>query len=279
VEEVLSIKRAYSLSSLVSREEMLKNYCTVLQMAVDASSAILHLHEQSILHRDIAGRNFLVDAFHRVCVADFGMSVLMHGAVFRGPKDERIPIAWAAPEVLRDHEHSKSSDVYSFGIFLWELIAQLPPYQGVTRAVLAHGVITEHLRPEIPGYCHQGLADLMKLCWQSGASERPTMREVNRRLEATREQFNNSAEEVYVAFDPRRMEPLGPAINQSTSSLTATTSSLNLGGKGSSSTSSRTTTTSTTTSSSSDGHTDSSGMGGDRYDVYDNHSVYGKLLK
>jgi len=161
-------------------------------MAVDASSAIIHLHSQSILHRDVAARNFLVDSYNRACVSDFGMSVAVTNDEFMGPKEELLPVAWTAPEALLHRRFSRASDVYSFGVFLLELVAQDEPYPGKELRSLVPSIVHDSVRPVIPGYCHNEYADIMLECWHADPGKRLTMAQVNKRLEALRMKFAQS---------------------------------------------------------------------------------------
>jgi len=164
----------------------------------------MHLHKQGILHRDIAARNFLVHSQKRAFVADFGKSVQLKQpeTAYQGEKEERIPIMWCAPEVLKRRRFTKASDVFAFGIFLYELIKQEEPYYGLdAMSEVGPGVqdMSNPLRPVVPGYCPIPLKDLMVKCWRGDPEQRPLIDEVNETLMSIHEEYTNaeSLEDVY----------------------------------------------------------------------------------
>jgi len=201
----------------------LSAYRVLLRLAVDASSAIQHLHQQRILHRDIAARNFLVNQEQRVFVSDFGMSVQLPpvSAVYEGRLDEPIPIAWCAPELFKSPRvFSTATDVYAFGVFLFELFIQQPPFDSkadLTKEVRKNGSI----RPTIPGWCPNRLNRVMTSCW-AASHERPNMPAVNKELKEIHTQLSVAYDvtEVFGDVQPLGSSPLpSPSSSPSSSPL------------------------------------------------------------
>jgi len=179
----------------------------VLQIAYDASSAIMHLHHQNIVHRDVSARNFLVNSYNRCFISDFGMSVALESKsqCYAGDGNEPVPIAWCAPEVLNTREFSKESDVYAFGIFLFELFSHSEPYAGMKLlSGVAPGVVNtkDPLRPNVPGYLPAPVKQLLKSCWHPRYDERPSMDIANERLKALHDTFEaaKTLKDVGVSF-------------------------------------------------------------------------------
>jgi len=114
--------------------QQLNNLRTVAKMLVDASSGVLQCHAQGIIHRDVAARNFLVDPFNRVTLCDFGMSVKLEPGKTEGSRrqEEMLPLAWCAPELLTKFIFSEKTDVYAFGIFLYEVLDRKAPFEGLS---------------------------------------------------------------------------------------------------------------------------------------------------
>ena len=84
--------------------------------------------EQGMIHADIASRNFLLDSVFNCAAADFGLSLwlpLMQQSI---KNSQPKPVTWSAPETLSMGVYSKASDVYMFGIFIWEVFARTAPY-------------------------------------------------------------------------------------------------------------------------------------------------------
>jgi serine/threonine protein kinase len=91
-------------------------------MAVDVSAAILHLHAENIIHRDIAARNVLVGKDYSVYVTDFGLSRRTSAAAQVATTNTTIgPIQHMSPEAILESEYSEKSDSFSFGVLLWEV--------------------------------------------------------------------------------------------------------------------------------------------------------------
>jgi len=172
----------------LSDEEKLANLRMMNQMALDASAALLHCHAKFIVHRDIAARNYLVDSFHRVSICDFGMSkqVVSEESMCLGRPGEKVAIKWCAPETLTNRVFSLQTDVYSFGIFLWEMMSRSEPFPGKKLTDIAERVHddAQPLRPDMPAYCPVEWAQIIQSCWNPLPRMRPTMKYVNQQLSA-----------------------------------------------------------------------------------------------
>jgi len=175
---------------------------------VDASAGLVHCHAKGVIHRDIATRNFLVDSFQRVTIADFGLSLRTDShdkTVSRESVAEPIPIKWAAPETLMHAHYSLKTDVHSFGIFLWEMVARCEPYPGLnmSQAGLAVCDPNNPLRPRIPGYSPPQLAMVMEAAWQYDPVDRPSMGVINKQLFAFLMSLKNTnAETFWMSMTP-----------------------------------------------------------------------------
>jgi serine/threonine protein kinase len=90
---------------------------------------MLHLHNNNIVHRDLAARNILLSEVGEPKVSDFGMSRLVDNDDGNTTKATVGPLKWMAPESLRSREYSKKSDVWSFGVVVWEIVTRQEPYK------------------------------------------------------------------------------------------------------------------------------------------------------
>jgi len=172
-----------------TRLENLRIVCRVL---VDSSSALEHLHAQGIVHCDIAARNFLLGSTNRAVLADFGLSRALPRPDLQEdflvcPDNVPLPTKWCAPETLGKRLLSRQTDVYSFGVYMSEVMSRQAPYQGLDLPMseLVAGIHQVHdpFRPVIADECPLVVASIMRDCWQADASTRPSISAVNRRLE------------------------------------------------------------------------------------------------
>uniref|UniRef100_A0A2A4J7W8 receptor protein-tyrosine kinase n=1 Tax=Heliothis virescens TaxID=7102 RepID=A0A2A4J7W8_HELVI len=158
--------------ALTSRDLTVFAYCVARGMDYIAS--------KGIVHRDLAARNVLVD-HNKLCkIADFGMSRTA-GAAARAPR-AALPVRWMAPEALLYSVCSHHTDVWAFGILLWEIVTLgSTPYAAMSgREVL--GAVTEGYRLERPAHCAPQLYRAMHACWHADPSQRPSFAELKAQL-------------------------------------------------------------------------------------------------
>lgn len=147
----------------------------ILQMAIEIADGMAYLEAKKFVHRDLAARNCMVSDNVTVKIGDFGMTRDIYETdYYRKGSKGLLPVRWMAPESLKDGVFSSSSDVWSYGVVLWEMATLASqPYQGlandqVLRYVIDGGVMQ---RPE---NCPDKLYELMRHCWDSKPGRRPT---------------------------------------------------------------------------------------------------------
>lgn len=179
------------------------DFATTVGIAVDASAGITHLHEEGFIHRDISCRNFLLDDHLRAYVCDFGLSKFLpkDQLVGVGEVGEMIPLRWMAPEAIFHRHYNQATDIYMFGMFLYELFARTAPFRaelpGAANSILAKAIQAGN-RPVLPGFWPKELQDIIRSCWGEDPRSRPTMARVNTRLTA----FWESAKTTQLAVAP-----------------------------------------------------------------------------
>uniref|UniRef100_UPI00398F1D0F tyrosine-protein kinase ABL2 isoform X3 n=1 Tax=Pristiophorus japonicus TaxID=55135 RepID=UPI00398F1D0F len=164
-----------------NREEV--NAVVLLYMATQISSAMEYLEKKNFIHRDLAARNCLVGENHVVKVADFGLSRLMTGDTYTAHAGAKFPIKWTAPESLAYNTFSIKSDVWAFGVLLWEIATYgMSPYPGIDLSQV-YDLLEKGYRMEQPEGCPPKVYELMRSCWQWNPMERPSFAEIHQAFE------------------------------------------------------------------------------------------------
>ncbi|XP_063838807.1 uncharacterized protein LOC135087892, partial [Ostrinia nubilalis] len=148
-------------------------------MALDAARALAYLAQLRYVHRDVAARNCLLSAHRVLKLADFGMTRLVfENDYYRFSRKGMLPVRWMAPESLALGVFSPASDVWSFGVLLYEIVTfGSLPFQGLSNAeVLARVKAGRTL--ELPPGLKPQLEGLIKSCWLADCKARPTAPEV-----------------------------------------------------------------------------------------------------
>ncbi|CAG5134240.1 unnamed protein product [Candidula unifasciata] len=159
----------------------------LLDIAVQASvgCGMEYLDKKNIIHRDLAARNCLVGKDGVVKVGDFGLArIVLDDDEYQMSEGTKFPFKWAPPEVLYHRKFSSKSDVWAFGILLWEIYSfGEMPYSGMRNPEVLKFVAEEGKRLEKPRAAPVPVYEVMKQCWAALPQERPTFNRIRTSLE------------------------------------------------------------------------------------------------
>lgn len=147
-----------------------------------------YLEQKKIVHRDLAARNVLVANQHCVKIADFGLAQFTDGDYYKSTSARALPVKWYSPEAVGQHKFSHKSDVWSYGVTLYEMFTFGDSPNLAGNLELDGPQILELLergeRLERPRFCPQDVYDdLMYICWNINPKLRPNFAELLRRSE------------------------------------------------------------------------------------------------
>ncbi|XP_073333844.1 tyrosine-protein kinase Fer isoform X2 [Pagrus major] len=171
------------LSFLRKKKDELKTK-QLVRFSVDAAAGMAYLESKNCIHRDLAARNCLVGEGSVLKISDFGMSRQEDDGIYSSSGLKQIPIKWTAPEALNYGRYSSESDVWSYGILLWETFSLgVCPYPGMTNQQ-AREQVEKGYRMACPQRCPDDVYKVMQRCWQYNPEDRPKFSELQRDLAA-----------------------------------------------------------------------------------------------
>ncbi|PRP76169.1 putative leucine-rich repeat receptor-like protein kinase [Planoprotostelium fungivorum] len=140
---------------------------------------MLHLHKEKVIHRDLAVRNILLSKHMEAKVADFGLSRVQESTDVTGHTQSFIgPLKWMSPEAIRDRKYSTKSDVFSFGVVMWEIVEADEPWGEESAVSVAIRVTTNRERLPVSSQWPEPLSDIVQRCWLESPGDRPNFEEI-----------------------------------------------------------------------------------------------------
>lgn len=183
------------LRSFLQVRKFSLDLASLILYAYQLSTALAYLESKRFVHRDIAARNVLVSSNDCVKLGDFGLSRYMEDSTYYKASKGKLPIKWMAPESINFRRFTSASDVWMFGVCVWEILMHgVKPFQGVKNNDVI-GRIENGERLPMPPNCPPTLYSLMTKCWAYDPSRRPRFTELKAQLSTVLEEEKAQQEE------------------------------------------------------------------------------------
>ncbi|XP_059660899.1 uncharacterized protein LOC132307218 [Cornus florida] len=167
----------------------------IIRITADVAEGIKFMNDHGVAYRDLNTQRILLDRHGNACLGDMGI-VTACKSVGEAMEYETDGYRWLAPEIIASDPESVSetwmSNVYSFGMVIWEMVTGEAAYSAYSPVQAAVGIAACGLRPDIPKDCPQILRSLMMKCWNSCPSKRPQFSEILSTLLRSNNNNNNS---------------------------------------------------------------------------------------
>lgn len=188
-EMYINLRRQHAIQ-LLEGESLKLDLLDQVDISRQIAAGMVYLSEKSYVHRDLATRNCLITNNLTVKISDFGLARSVHRLeYYKGSDNDAIPIRWMPLESILYNKFSVESDVWSFGVLLWEIFSYaLQPYYGMT-----HEEVVEYLKEGknlvCPENTPQQIYDLMSKCWSRKPSHRPKFQVLHNAIHAFHEEL------------------------------------------------------------------------------------------
>ncbi|XP_064091758.1 uncharacterized protein LOC135205295 isoform X2 [Macrobrachium nipponense] len=179
---VMELARYGEMRAYLQNNKDKLNLATLVLYAFQLSTALSYLESKKFVHRDIAARNVLVYSHDCVKLADFGLSRWVEEQSYYKASKGKLPIKWMAPESINFRRFTSASDVWMFGVCMWEiLMLGVKPFQGIKNNDVIKRIDNGE-RLALPANCPPRLYSLMSMCWTYEPSKRPSFKDIKEAL-------------------------------------------------------------------------------------------------
>merc|ERR1719419_1176640 len=156
-----------------------------VEILVKTCCGLTYILTQGILHLDIAARNILLDEYLTPKVADFGRSQNVKAGEIHLTEEPMQPLKWIAPETMLKRHCSEKTEVWAFGVTMWEIMTDKEPYPHMSPNEACHSILREGHRLPLANIPYLTIQRLMASCWDINPDARPTMKEISGILKKT----------------------------------------------------------------------------------------------
>ncbi|XP_072025085.1 hepatocyte growth factor receptor-like [Amphiura filiformis] len=203
---ILPLMRNGDLKSFLKKApvEVKNNLVQLTTFAMDAAKGMEYLSGRNFVHRDLAARNCMIDENLIVKIADFGLSRDMNESDYYISTDvkAKLPVKWMAPESIGKRVYNHKTDVWSFGVLLWEIFShgERPYIYVANRDMYYH--LEQGNRLFRPPACHQDMYKIMLDCWGKDPKQRPSFSVLVRNLASHKAMEETNAAAVQSLDEP-----------------------------------------------------------------------------
>ncbi|XP_040910484.1 tyrosine-protein kinase Lyn isoform X1 [Toxotes jaculatrix] len=146
----------------------------LIDFSAQIAEGMAYIEKKNYIHRDLRAANVLVSESLLCKIADFGLARVIEDDEYSAREGAKFPIKWTAPEAINYGSFTIKSDMWSFGVLLYEIITYGKiPYPGMTKGEVMSSVQRGYRMPQ-PDNCPAELYDIMTSCWKNKPEDRPT---------------------------------------------------------------------------------------------------------
>ncbi|XP_057587157.1 macrophage colony-stimulating factor 1 receptor [Hippopotamus amphibius kiboko] len=152
----------------------------LLHFSSQVAQGMAFLASKNCIHRDVAARNVLLTSGHVAKIGDFGLARdIMNDSNYIVKGNARLPVKWMAPESIFDCVYTVQSDVWSYGILLWEIFSLgLNPYPGILVNSKFYKLVKDGYQMAQPSFAPKNIYSIMQACWDLEPTRRPTFQQI-----------------------------------------------------------------------------------------------------
>ncbi|XP_076993007.1 mast/stem cell growth factor receptor Kit isoform X3 [Tamandua tetradactyla] len=200
--------------AIMEDDELALDLEDLLSFSYQVAKGMAFLASKNCIHRDLAARNILLTHGRITKICDFGLARdIKNDSNYVVKGNARLPVKWMAPESIFNCVYTFESDVWSYGIFLWELFSLgSSPYPGMPVDSKFYKMIKEGFRMLSPEHTPAEMYDIMKTCWDADPLKRPTFKQIVQLIE---KQISDSTNHIYFNIanhSPKQENPMDHSI-------------------------------------------------------------------